>query len=56
MTYSYVDLHIDIYSDDWLRKTFYDNRDDVNFLIMTCPFICSNNPAAPAYGVYISLS
>jgi len=54
MTYSYFDLHIEIYS--WLRRTFYDKRDDVNFPIMTCPFICSNNPVAPAYGVYISLS
>jgi len=30
------------------------NRDDFNFPIVNFPFICSNIPAAPAYGVYIS--
>jgi hypothetical protein len=29
-------------------------RDDINFPILNFPFICSNIPAAPAYGVYIS--
>jgi len=29
-------------------------RDDFNFPIMNFPFISSNIPAAPAYGVYIS--
>ena len=32
----------------------YDKRDDFNFPIVNFPFICSNIPAAPAYGVYIS--
>jgi hypothetical protein len=32
----------------------YDKRDDFNFHIVNFPFICSNIPAAPAYGVYIS--
>jgi hypothetical protein len=32
----------------------YDKRYDFNFLIVNFPFICSNIPAAPAYGVYIS--
>jgi hypothetical protein len=31
----------------------YDKRDDFNFPIVKLPFICSNIPAAPAYGVYI---
>ena len=31
----------------------YDKRDDFNFPIVNFPFICSNIPAAPAYGVYI---
>ena len=34
---------------DW-KKRLYDNRDDFNFLIVNCPFICSNIPAAHAYG------
>ena len=29
-------------------------RDDSNFAILNFPFICSNIPAAPEYGVYIS--
>ena len=32
----------------------YDIRDDFNFPIVNFPFICSNIPATPAYGVYIS--
>ena len=33
---------------------FYDKRDDFNFLIVNIPCICSNIPAALAYGVCIS--
>jgi hypothetical protein len=32
----------------------YDKRYDFNFPIVKFPFICSNIPAVPAYGVYIS--
>jgi hypothetical protein len=38
----------------WLRTKLWDNRDDIHFPIVNFPFICSNIPAAPAYGVYIS--
>jgi hypothetical protein len=41
-------------SEGWLRTKLYDKRDDFNFPIVHFPFICSNIPAAPAYGVYIS--
>jgi hypothetical protein len=51
---SYVDLHLEIDSAGRLRTELYDKRDDSNFLIVNFPFICNNNPAAPAYGVYIS--
>jgi hypothetical protein len=51
---SYLDLHLDIDSEGRLRTKLYDKRDDFNFLIVNFPFICSNIPAAPAYGVYIS--
>jgi hypothetical protein len=37
-----------------LRTKLYDKRDDFNFPIVNFPFVCSNIPAAPAYGVYIS--
>jgi hypothetical protein len=32
----------------------YDKRDDFNFPIVNFSVICSNIPAAPAYGIYIS--
>ena len=50
----YLDLHLEIDSEYWLRTKHYDIRDDFNFLIVNFPFICSNIPAVPAYGVYIS--
>jgi hypothetical protein len=46
------DLTIDSVSR--LGTKLYDKRDYFNFPIVNCPFICSNIPAAPAYGVYIS--
>ena len=51
---SYLDLHLTIDSEGQLRTKFNDKRDDFNFPIVNFPFICSNIPAAPAYGVYIS--
>ena len=33
----------------------YDKRDNFNFPNVNFPFICSNIPAAPVYGVYIYL-
>ena len=50
----YLDLHFKIDSEWWLRTKLYDKRDYFNFPIVNFPFICSNIPAAPAYGVYIS--
>ena len=47
-------LHLEIDSEEWLRTKLYDKRDDLNFPIVNFPFSCSNIPAAPAYGVYIS--
>ena len=52
---SYLDLYLEIDSEGRLRTKLYDKRDDFNFSIVNFPFICSNIPAAPAYGVYISL-
>jgi hypothetical protein len=42
---SFLDLHLEIDSEWRLRTQLYDKRDYLNF-----PFICSNIPAAPAYG------
>ena len=51
---SYLDLHLEIDREGWLRTKLYDKRDEFNFPIVNFPFICSNIPAAPAYRVYIS--
>jgi hypothetical protein len=51
---SYFDIPLEIDSKGRLRTKLYDKRDDFNFPIVNFPFICSNIPAAPAYGVYIS--
>ena len=50
----YLDLLLEIDSLGRLRTKLYDKRDDFNFPIVNFPCICSNIPAAPAYGVYIS--
>jgi hypothetical protein len=50
----YLDLHLEIDSEGWLRTKLYEKGDDFNFPIVNIPFICSNIPTAPAYGVYIS--
>lgn len=51
---SYLDLHLEIDNKGWLKTKLYDKRDDFSFPIVNFPFLSSNFPAAPAYGVYIS--
>ena len=51
---SYLDLHLEINSEWRLRTKLYDKRDDFNCPIVNFPFICSNIPETPAYGVYLS--
>ena len=51
---SFLDIHLQIDSEGRLRTKLYDKKDHFNFPIVNFPFICSNIPAAPAYGVYIS--
>ena len=48
--------HFWTYMDDsgQLSTKIYDKRDDFNFKIINFPNMCSNIPASPAYGVYIS--
>jgi hypothetical protein len=53
---SYLDLHLEIDSEGWLRTKLYDKREDFNYPIVSFPFICSNISAAPTYGEYISPS
>ena len=52
---SYLDLHLKIDSEGRLRMKLYDERDDFNFPSMNFPYMRSTIPAAPAYGVYITL-
>ena len=51
---SYLDLLLEMYNGSRLRTKLYDKRDYFNFPIVNFPFICSNIPAAPIYGVYFS--
>jgi hypothetical protein len=41
-------------STSYLERYLFYYRDDFNFHVVSFPFICSNIPAAPADGVYIS--
>ena len=51
---SYLDILLGIDKDQHLTTKIYDKRDDFNFSIVNFPFLCSNIPGSPAYGVYIS--
>jgi hypothetical protein len=50
---SYLDISFYIDSNDRLPTTLYDKRDDFDFAIVNFPFLCSDIPLSPAYGVYI---
>ena len=49
---SYMDLHLSIGRDGQFPT--YDKRNDFNFQFTNFPFLSSNIPASPAYGVFIS--
>ena len=51
---SYLDLSLYIDHKKCLTTSLYDKRDDFDFQIVNFPFLCSNIPESPAYGVYIS--
>ena len=51
---SYLDLLLSICRDGQLHTSLYDKRDDFNFHITNFPFLSSNIPSSPAYGVFIS--
>ena len=51
---SYLDLLLSIGRDGQLHTSLYDKRDNFNFYITTFPFLSSNIPSSPAYGVFIS--
>jgi hypothetical protein len=51
---SYLDILLNIDSNGRLTTSLYDKRDDSDFAIVNFPFLCSNIPLSPGYGVYFS--
>ena len=51
---SYLDLYLEIDKNRNLCARLYDKCDDFDFPIVNFPFLDSNIPASPAYGVFIS--
>ena len=51
---SYLDLLLSIGRDGQLHTSIYDKRHDFNFHIANFPFLGSNIPSSPAYGVFSS--
>ena len=49
----YLDLTFIIDSGDKLSTRLYDKRDDFDFHIVNFPFLSSNIPSGPSYGVCI---
>ena len=54
MSGSYLDFTLEIDQDQHLTTQIYDLHDDFDFSIVNFPFLCSNVPESPAYGVFIS--
>ena len=51
---SFLDLYLEFDESGQIGTKIYDKRDDFNFKIINFLNMCSNIPASPAYGVYIS--
>ena len=51
---NYLDLTFSIGSSNRLYTKLFDKRDDFAFHIVNFPFLSSNIPSGPSYGVYIS--
>ena len=49
-----LDMLLPISRDGQLRTSFYDKRDDFDYHITNFPFLSSNTPSSPAFGVFIS--
>ena len=50
----YLDITFIIDNGGKLSTRLYDKRDDFDFHIVNFPFLSSNIPSGPSYGVYIS--
>ena len=51
---NYLGLTFIIGSSNRLYTKLYDKRDDFDFYIVNFPFLSSNIPSSPSYGIYIS--
>jgi hypothetical protein len=51
---SNLDILLNFDSNDRLTTTLYEKRDNFNFAIVNFPFLRSNIPLSPVYGVYMS--
>ena len=51
---SYLDLLLKYDNFHRLQVKLYDKRDDFNFDLVNFPFLSSNIPQSPAYGVFVS--
>ena len=51
---SFLELLLSIGRNGQLHTSIYDKRDDYNFHMTNFPFLISNIPFSPAYGVLIS--
>jgi hypothetical protein len=51
---SFLDLYLEFDDSGQISTKIDDEQDDFNFKIINFPNMCSNIPASPAYGVYIS--
>ena len=49
-----LDILLNIDINGKLTTQLYDKRDDFSFSIVNFPYLCSNIPSSPAYGVYVS--
>ena len=48
-----MDILLNIDSNGRLTTTLYDKRDDFDFAIVNFPFLYSNVPLSPAFGVFM---
>jgi hypothetical protein len=51
---SYLDILLELNTNSKIITHLYDKWDYFNFSIISFPYLFSNIPALPAYGVYIS--
>ena len=51
---SFLDLYLEFDDRGQISTKIYDKRDDFNFKIINFQNMCSNIPASPAYGAFIS--